>query len=157
MVLLAILLIIVILRLFLRISSSIGKVIAIFIDFLILGGFAMNFFHHKISTVIASGKAVYFWNIVFTVIICALYFFLLVAIFTFAPKVGAIINYFIAWIGTFIIYFLVFAILNNDELPQLLDNENLSKLTNLIIVSLLAIITFQARQNIFNVHELAEK
>lgn len=153
MVLLAIPIVIAVLLLFLRISKSIGKFIAVFIDFLLIGGFVINFTHKAISTKIASGNAVYFWNITFAIIACVLYYFLLIFLILHLPKLAALVNYFIAWIGTFVVYFIIFSIINGG-LPELLNNKDLSMLTNLVIVSLLAFITLLARKNMFNIEEM---
>lgn len=136
----------------LRISKEISKFVAVFIDFLLIGGFTAYFLHGKVSMKIASGNAVYFWDIVFGVGVCILYYVLLNFLVVQFPKVAACINYVIAWFGTLIIYVMIFAIFN-DGLPQLLNNQSVSMLINMIIVTILAFVTFQIRKNIFDTEQ----
>jgi len=133
----------------LRISKAISRFVAVFIDFLFVGGFTAYFLHDKVSMKIASGNAVYFWDIVFGIIVCILYYALLSFLVNKLPRVAACINYVIAWFGTFLIYILVFLIFN-DGLPELLNNHSWSMFIHLLIVSLLAFVTFQIRKNIFD-------
>lgn len=156
MVLFLIPILLLILLYFLRISTAISKFVAVFIDFLLIGGFTAYLLHGKVSVQIASGKAVYFWDIAFGVGVCILYYVILSFLVIHFPKVAACINYVIAWIGTFLIYGMIFAIFNGG-LPQLLNNHSLSMLINIIIVTLLAFITFKIRKNIFGTqHEYIE-
>lgn len=137
--------------LFLRISKSTSKFVAIFIDFLVIGGTIAYLSNETVSSKIASGNAVYFWNVVFGVGTCIIYYIILSFLVIYFPKIGATINYFVSWIGTFIIYFVFFSIVN-EGLPQLLNDKELSLIANLIIVTLLTFITYRARQNIFGVN-----
>lgn len=136
----------------LRISKAISKYIAVFMDFLLLGGFTAYLLHDKVSVKIASGNAVYFWDLVFAVGVCILYYVLLNVLISFFPKIAACINYVAAWAGTFFLYLLIFLIFN-DGLPQLVNDDSLSMLINLIIVSILAIVSFRIRKNIFDTKE----
>jgi len=138
--------------LFLRVSKATSKFIAIFIDFLVVGGVIAYLSNEAISLKIASGKAVYFWNLVFGVGACIIYYFILSLLVIYLPKIASLINYLVSWIGTFIIYFIFFSIFNG-ELPQLLNDEKLSVIINIIIVTLLSFITYRARRNIFDMKE----
>src|SRR5699024_4557322 len=99
--------------------------IAVFIDFLLIGGIVANFTHKAISIKIASGNAIYFWNIAFALGACVLYYFLLNFLILYFPKIATIVNYLIAWVGTFLVYLIIFSVINGN-LPQLLNNDNLS-------------------------------
>lgn len=135
-----------------RISKNISKFIAVFIDFLFVGGIAAFSLHGKISIKIASGYAVYFWDIIFAIGSCFLYYFLLNLLVIRLPKIATVVNYIIAWFGTLIIYAMLFSIFTGG-FPRLLNNPDLSMLTNLIIVTLLAFVTFNIRRNIFSVQQ----
>ena len=126
----------------------VSKTVAVLIDFLFLGGFTAYSLHKVISVKIASGNAVYFWDIIFFIVSCALYYIALNYLVINFPRLAAFINYSISWIGTFLIYTTICVILIGD-FPQLLNNDFFSKLTNLIIVSILAIVTFNIRKTMF--------
>lgn len=152
MILLLIPFLLLILLYLLRISKNISKFIAVFIDFLFVGGFAAVSLHGKVSIKIASGNAVYFWDIVFGIGSCFIYYFLLNLLVMKLPKVATLVNYIIAWFGTLIIYGMLFSIFVGG-FPRLLNNPDLSMLTNLIIVTLLAFVTFNIRRNIFSAQQ----
>lgn len=61
------------LLLFLRVSKAVSKFVAVFIDFILVGGITAYSLHGKVSVKIASGNAVYFWDIVFGLGVCLLY------------------------------------------------------------------------------------
>src|SRR5690625_5072781 len=104
MVLFLIPLLVLMLLYLLRLSKNISKFIAVFIDFLFIGGITASSLHRQVSTKIASGNAVYFWDIVFGIGVCLIYYFLLNSLVIKVPKVAAVVNYMIAWFGTLIIY-----------------------------------------------------
>jgi len=149
MILFLIPILIMILLFFLQLSKSISKMIAVFIDFLFIGGFVAYLLHGKVSTKIASGHAIYFWNIVFGIGSCLIYYLLLTLLVMKFPKIAAVVNYIIAWFGTLIMYGLLFSVFIGG-FPRLLNNSELSMLTNLLIVTLLAFVTFKIRKNIFS-------
>lgn len=156
MVLLLIPILIITLLYLIRFSTAVSKFFAVFIDFLLICGFTAYFLHGEVSVKIASGNAVYFWDIAFGIGVCVLYYVLLNFLVIHLPMVAAFINYIIAWIGTFLIYGVIFTIFIGG-LPQLLNNHSLNMLINIIIVSLLALMTFKIRKNIFNTqHEYSE-
>ncbi|MDD1505537.1 hypothetical protein PVA17_22720, partial [Lysinibacillus sp. CNPSo 3705] len=131
-----------------KLSKMISKTVAVLIDFLFIGGFTAYSLHKIISVKIASGNAVYFWDIVFFIAACILYYIALNYLVINFPRLAAVINYIVSWIGTFLIYGVICVIFIGG-LPQLLNNPSFSMLTNVIIVSLLAIITFNIRKSVF--------
>lgn len=149
MILLLIPILLIILLFLLRLSKNISKFIAVFIDFIFIGGIVAYSIHGKLSIKIASGNAVYFWDIVFGIGACIIYYILLSYLVINFPKLAAFINYFIAWIGTLIIYGMFFVIFNGG-FPRLLNNYDLSMAINIIIITMLAFVTFKIRKNIFN-------
>lgn len=48
-----------------KISKMVSRTVAVLVDFLFLGGFTAYSLHKLISVNIASGYAVYFWDIIF--------------------------------------------------------------------------------------------
>ena len=132
----------------LRLSKNISKLIAVFIDFLLIGGIVAYSVHGKLSVKIASGNAVYFWDIVFGIGACFIYYILLNYLVINFPKLAAVINYVIAWVGTLIIYGMTL-ILFYGGFPQLLNNYDLSMIIHIIIITMLAFVTFNIRKNIF--------
>ncbi|MDA1601817.1 hypothetical protein PDL10_15595 [Bacillus cereus] len=131
-----------------KISKMVSRTVAVLVDFLFLGGFTAYSLHKLISVNIASGYAVYFWDIIFFILSCVLYYIVLNYLVINFPRIAAFINYIISWIGTFLVYTTICIILIGN-LPQLLNNEFFSQLTNIIIISILAIITFNIRKTMF--------
>ncbi|GIN58626.1 hypothetical protein J8TS2_29450 [Lederbergia ruris] len=156
MVLLLPIFLLVLLVFLLRISKAISKFVAVSIDFLFIGGFTAYSLHEKVSIKIASGNAVYFWDIVFGIGACILYFTLLSYLVIKFPKIAALINYIIAWIGTLLIYGMICVIFIGN-FPRLLNNYFLSTLVNIIIITVLAFITFNIRKNIFGTQQNYEE
>ncbi|EJR57563.1 hypothetical protein IIM_00170 [Bacillus cereus VD107] len=139
-----------------KISKMVSRTVAVFIDFLFLGGFTAYSLHKIISVKIASGNAVYFWDIIFFIISCVLYYIVLNYLVINFPRLAAFINYIISWIGTFLMYTIICVIFIGN-FPQLLNNEFFSKLTNLIIISIIAIVTFNIRKTMFANEERNEE
>lgn len=131
-----------------KMAKTIGRNAAVFIDFLLIGGFTTYYLHHAVSVKIASANAVYFWDAIFLVASCAIYYILLKFISIQFPRTAKLLHYTMAWIGTYIIYMLLCTILVGD-LPRLLNNNTLSIITNLVIISLFAILTFNVRKTMF--------
>lgn len=148
MILLLPILLLFLLMILVKISKMVSRTVAVLVDFLFLGGFAAYSLHQSVSVKIASGYAVYFWDILFFIVSCALYYIVLNYLVTNFPRLAALINYIIAWIGTFLVYATICIILIGN-LPQLLNNKFFSELTNIIIISILAIITFNVRKTMF--------
>ncbi|HFK1767090.1 hypothetical protein AT258_24110 [Bacillus wiedmannii] len=139
-----------------KISKMVSKTVAVLVDFLFLGGFTAYSLHKLISVKIASGYAVYFWDILFFIVSCVLYYIILNYLVINFPRIAAFINYIISWIGTFLVYTTICIILIGN-LPKLLNNEFFSQLTNIIIISILAIITFNIRKTMFANEERNEE
>ncbi|PFN27601.1 hypothetical protein [Bacillus cereus] len=148
MILILPILLLFLLFIFYKISKMISRTVAVLIDFLFLGGFTAYSLHKIISVKIASGNAVYFWDIIFFIVSCVLYYIVLNYLVINFPRLAACINYIISWIGTFLVYTTI-CIIFIGNFPQLLNNEFFSKLTNLIIISIIAIITFNIRKTMF--------
>ncbi|MFJ9231058.1 hypothetical protein [Bacillus mobilis] len=134
----------------------VSKTVAVLVDFLFLGGFTAYSLHKAVSVKIASGYAVYFWDILFFIVSCVLYYIVLNYLVINFPRIAAFINYIISWIGTFLVYTIICIILIGN-LPKLLNNEFFSQLTNIIIISILAIITFNIRKTMFANEERNEE
>ncbi|MFC9416014.1 hypothetical protein ACIG6B_15800 [Bacillus mobilis] len=139
-----------------KISKMVSKTVAVLVDFLFLGGFTAYSLHKAVSVKIASGYAVYFWDILFFIVSCVLYYIVLNYLVINFPRIAAFINYIISWIGTFLVYTIICIILIGN-LPKLLNNEFFSQLTNIIIISILAIITFNIRKTMFANEERNEE
>ncbi len=139
-----------------KISKMVSKTVAVLVDFLFLGGFTVYSLHKLISVKIASGYAVYFWDILFFIVSCVLYYIVLNYLVINFPRIAAFINYIISWIGTFLVYTTICIILIGN-LPKLLNDEFFSQLTNIIIISILAIITFNIRKTMFANEERNEE
>ncbi|MGG2014881.1 hypothetical protein [Bacillus sp. S10(2024)] len=133
---------------FYKISKMVSKTVAVLIDFLFLGGFTAYSLHEIISIKIASGNAVYFWDTIFFIVSCVLYYIALNYLVINFPRLAAFFNYIISWIGTFLVYTTI-CVISIGNFPKLLNNDFFSKLTNLIIISILALITFNIRKTMF--------
>lgn len=101
MILLLPILLLFLLIILVKISKMVSRTVAVLVDFLFLGGFAAYSLHQSVSVKIASGYAVYFWDILFFIVSCVLYYIVLNYLVTNFPRLAALINYIIAWIGTF--------------------------------------------------------
>ncbi|MEI2314945.1 MULTISPECIES: hypothetical protein [Bacillus cereus group] len=139
-----------------KISKMVSRTVAVLVDFLFLGGFTAYSLHKSVSVKIASGYAVYFWDILFFIVSCVLYYIVLNYLVINFPRIAALINYIISWIGTFLVYTTICIILIGN-LPKLLNDEFFSQLTNIIIISILAIITFNIRKTMFANEERNEE
>lgn len=125
-----------------------GYLAAVVIDVLIIGGFSIYYAHHQWFVHIASGKAVYFWDLILFIIIFIVYTTFLVMGTNKFPRIAAIFHYIIAWIATFFIYvFVNYAIF--DGMGSLLNHPTMNEIVHLIIITLLAFIIFNARMRIF--------
>ncbi|MFY0521071.1 hypothetical protein ACOMCU_25085 [Lysinibacillus sp. UGB7] len=134
---------------FVKISKMVSKTVAVLIDFILLGVFTSYSLHEIITVKIASGKAVYFWDALFFIVPCVLYYIALKYLVIYFPRVSRIFNFIISWIGTLLVYTILCSIFIGDSFPKLLNNDFFSGFTNYIIVSILAIVTFNIRKNVF--------
>ncbi len=127
---------------------GLGYIAAVFVDVLILGGFAIYYAHHQWFVHIASGKAVYFWDILLFVLISAIYSVIVVKGTATFPRIAAIFHYAIAWVTTGFIYLFINYQFYNGFGP-LLNNEQVNTIVHLIIISILALFIFNRRMRIF--------
>lgn len=124
--------------------TKFGVISAVVIDFLVIGGFSTHFAHNRIIPSFASGKAIYFWDVVVFIFICTCYAIFLAIVSEKLPKFAKIIHYTMAWIGMGLFYIIIMLIISGG-LPQLLDNETANYLLHLTAVSVFALILFKIR------------
>src|SRR5690625_3128545 len=82
-------------------------VAAIFFDIVVIGGFTVYYAHHEWFVKIASGKAVYFWDVVCFAIVGSIYTAFLMLAHQGFPKIAAIFHYIVAWVATFFVYLIL--------------------------------------------------
>lgn len=127
---------------------SFGLVMMVIVDMLVIGGFAVFYGHHNWFVYIASGKAVYFWDIVLFMIVVFLYSGIVFLATSKFPRIAAIFHYAISWVVVGIFYlFIHYASFNG--LGLLLNNEQLNVAVHIIIISILALFVFRARMRMF--------
>lgn len=129
-------------------TARFGFLLAIVIDFIILGGVGVFYGHTKLFPLIASGNAIIFWDVVLFVIILFIYSFIVNLGTMKFPRVSLIFHYLMAWIGTAVLYLLM-TIIIFQGLPRLLKIEWMSDVTHIIIVSLLSLILYSMRLKMF--------
>lgn len=127
---------------------SLGAVAAIFLDIVVIGGFTVYYAHHEWFVKIASGKAVYFWDVVCFAIVGSIYTAFLMLAHQGFPKIAAIFHYIVAWVATFFVYLILNLILF-DSFGKLLDHKQWNLFVHAIIISILAIYIFSKRRDIF--------
>jgi len=137
--------------LFIRMTTYIiglGYIAAVVVDVIAIGGFVVFYGHHNWFIHIASGKAVYFWDVVLFVLIFILYSSIVLIGTNKFPKIAGLFHYVVAWLVTGFIYlFINYAIFN--QLGSLLINEQMNLIVHLIIISGLAVFIFKKRMLIF--------
>jgi len=125
-----------------------GYVAAVVVDVLIIGGFSIYYAHHQWFVHIASGNAVYFWDLILFIVIFVLYSTILVIGTNKFPRIAAIFHYIIAWFATLFIYVFINLVMFNG-MGSLLNHSTMNEVVHFIIISLLAFIIFNARMRIF--------
>src|SRR5690625_7092436 len=99
-----------IILLLLRIATwiiGLGYALAVVIDILVLGGFAIYYAHNEWFINIASGKAVYFWDVLLFAFIGFIYGIIVVLVTRKFPRIAGAFHYVIASMTTGLIYFLI--------------------------------------------------
>lgn len=148
-VLFSVLAFILIFFLMIRILIRLGSVALGIVDVLIIGGLAVYYAHHKWFVYIASGKAVYFWDVLLFIVIAILYSSIISMGTSSFPKLAALFHYAIAWFITYFIYGLANHAVFGEMAP-LLNHQTMNEIVHVIIVTLLAFIIFKRRMRIFN-------
>ncbi len=142
---------IVIILLLLKITTwiiGLGYALAVVIDILVLGGFAIYYAHNEWFINIASGKAVYFWDVLLFALIGFIYGIIVMLGTRKFPRIAGIFHYVIAWIMTGFIYLIInYGIF--DGLGSLLNNEQINIVIHIIIISILSLFIFNSRIRIF--------
>lgn len=140
-----------IILLLLRIATwiiGLGYGLAVVIDILVLGGFAIYYAHNEWFINIASGKAVYFWDVLLFAFIGFIYGIIVVLGTKKFPRIAGVFHYVIAWITTGFIYLIInYEIF--DGFGPLLNNEQINTVIHIIIISILALFIFSTRMRIF--------
>lgn len=127
---------------------GLGYIAAVVVDVIAIGGFVVFYGHHNWFIHIASGKAIYFWDVVLFVLIFLLYSSIVLIGTNKFPRIAGLFHYVIAWLVTGFIYlFINYAIFN--QLGSLLINEQMNLIVHLIIISGLAVFIFKKRMLIF--------
>lgn len=127
---------------------GLGYALAVVIDILVLGGFAIYYAHNEWFINIASGKAVYFWDVLLFAFIGFIYGIIVVLGTNKFPRVAGVFHYVIAWMTTGLIYLIInYEIF--DGFGSLLNNEQINIVIHIIIISILALFIFSTRIRIF--------
>lgn|SRR5690625_2949293 len=127
---------------------GLGYALAVVIDILVLGGFAIYYAHNEWFINIASGKAVYFWDVLLFAFIGFIYGIIVVLGTNKFPIVAGVFHYVIAWMTTGLIYLIInYEIF--DGFGSLLNNEQINIVIHIIIISILALFIFSTRIRIF--------
>lgn len=144
---------------FVKATCSFAVFTAFGLDILALFIFIAYTAHTKIVSNIASGNAVYFWDIAFAVIAVMLYiklFFLIVQRF---PIVGKILNLIIAFFGVFIVYGLIvmFTMPEGIRLFPLLDNSIANQIANLLLIFIISLPIAKKRNEYLYIEQNTEQ
>lgn len=140
-----------IILLLLRVATwiiGLGYALAVVIDILVLGGFAIYYAHNEWFINIASGKAVYFWDVLLFAFIGFIYGIIVVLGTRKFPRIAGVFHYVIAWVTTGLIYLIInYEIF--DGFGPLLNNEEINIVLHIIIISILTLFIFSTRIRIF--------
>lgn len=127
---------------------GLGFALAVVIDILVLGVFAIYYAHNEWFINIASGKAVYFWDVLLFAFIGFIYSIIVVLGTSKFPRIAGVFHYVIAWMTTGLIYLIInYEIF--DGFGPLLNNEQINIVLHIIIISILALFIFSTRIRIF--------
>lgn len=138
--------------LFLRLVTwmiRLGYVMAVVVDVLVIGGFSIYYAHNEWFVSIASGKAVYFWDVLLFVLIGIVYGIIVVLGTSMFPRIAGLFHYMIAWITTGFIYVFINHEVFDVVLGPLLNNEQMNTVVHIVIISVLALFIFTPRMRIF--------
>lgn len=126
-----------------------GYIAIVIIDVFLISGVAIYYAHHQWFIHIASGKAVYFWDVILFVAIIFTYSTLIMAGTNKFPAIAGIFHYMIAWIITYFIHGMINVAIFG-EIGSLLNHNVMNTIVHVIIISILAIFIFNTRMRIFN-------
>lgn len=108
-------------------------------DIVIVAAFTWHFVHKYISTAISMGKFAYFWDVVFTSIVCVAYLFLMFLLREKTELGFWILNYVMSFIVVFLIYAVISIIVTNGSgFIPLLKFKLLNDILSVLIVGGLA-------------------
>src|SRR5690625_7123503 len=120
---------------------GLGYIAAVVVDVIVIGGFVVFYWHHNWFIHIASGKAIYFWDVVLFVLIFLLYSSIVLIGTNKFPRIAGLFHYVIAWLVTGFIYlFINNAIFN--KLGSLLIIEQMIIIVILIFLSILTLFLY---------------
>src|SRR5690625_7835414 len=115
-----------IILLLLRIATwiiGLGYALAVVIDILVLGGFAIYYAHNEWFINIASGNAAYLWDVLLFAFIGFIYGFIVVLGTRKFSRIAGVFNYVVAWMPIGLLYFSVDYVIF-DGIVLLLNNDN---------------------------------
>src|SRR5690625_350848 len=125
---------------------------AVVVDILVLGGFVIYYAHNEWFINIASGKAVYFWDVLLFAFIGCIYGVIVLLGTRRFPRIAGLFHYVIAWMTTGFIYLIINYGIYGGFGP-LLNNEQINTVIHIIIISILALFIFSTRMRIFTRHD----
>lgn len=126
-----------------------GYVFTAIIDIIVIGGILIYYGHNEWFIYIASGKAVYFWDVVSFVLISFIYGAIIVFGTSKFPRIAGLFHYVIAWVTTGFIYIFINYGVFGNKLGMLLNNEQMNTVVHIVIISILALFISRTRMRIF--------
>ena len=120
---------------------SVDKMMVFFISY--------YFIHNYFSVKVASGNAVYFWNISLSLIVVFIYTILFKLIYDRLGVFGKIINFVISYVGVVATYHLITSMFIQEKsfyYLQLLNNQDINKVVNYILIGIVAIFVWRKRE-----------
>lgn len=120
---------------------SVDKMMVFFISY--------YFIHNYFSVKVASGNAVYFWNISLSLIVVFIYAILFKLIYDRLGVFGKIINFVISYVGVVATYHLITSMFIQEKdfyYLQLLNNQDINKVVNYILMGIVAIFVWRKRE-----------
>ena len=107
------------------------------------------FISYYFSVKVASGNAVYFWNISLSLIVVFIYAILFKLIYDRLGVFGKIINFVISYVGVVATYHLITSMFIQEKgfyYLQLLNNQDINKVVNYILMGIVAIFVWRKRE-----------
>lgn len=143
--------IIIFLSVTLLVSTKIAMILFFAFDKTILFISSWIFFHMFVTTKVSSGNAIWFWDILISIIIVSIYSILFKKFHDRFDIPGKIINFIISFIGTYLLYSFItyfFVMHEKTDMLPLLNNSIANVIVNFIVIIFLSYIAYIRRENL---------
>lgn len=130
-------------------GTTLIKALLFSVDKMMIFFISYYFVHNYLSVKMTSGNAIYFWNILFSLIAVFLYVVLFKLIYDRLGVFGKIVNFVISYVGVVAVYYLITSMFIQEKrfyYLQLLNNQEINKLVNYILIGIVAFFVWRKRE-----------